>query len=193
MKTKEQILEWLNEQPWKGEFYEAVFTLREDLNLNYNKMFLCDAFSWKRTEQGFNVWEKREGDFLAWYHDEPMSWEEYCRQNPIKAGDCYISEFCSIFSIADSRDRDEDDDANTMPEYLCEAFVAYMKLIQLRNAWVKCCDAADCFYKIEAKGGAIMSSLHTLFMNGLSFPTASMANDFIDTFEDLLEVAKPLL
>lgn len=89
--------------------------------------------------------------------------------------------------------RDVDTDANVMSKELCEAFIAYMKLIQLRNAWVKSCDAADCFYKIEAKGGAIMSSLHTLFMNGLSFPTASMANDFMDTFEDLLEVAKPLL
>ena len=193
MKTKEQILKWLDEQPWKGEFYEAVFTLREDLNLNYNKMFLCDAFSWKRTEQGFNVWEKREGDFLAWYHDEPMSWEEYCDKNPITDGACYIDDSSIITPICDSRPKDVDNDVNVMSKGLCEAFLAYMKLIQLRNAWVKDCGAENFYYKIVAKDDIILKNSCDYFMYGLSFPTVSMADDFMDTFEDLLEIAKPLL
>lgn len=44
MKTKEQILKWIDEQPWKGEFYEAVFTLRTDLNLDYDDSFVLGAF-----------------------------------------------------------------------------------------------------------------------------------------------------
>ena len=195
MKTKEQILKWLDNQPWKGEFYEAVFTLRSDLNLSYDESFIFDAFWWNKTKQGMDAWIMRDMEFRQWYdsNDKPMSWEEYCEQNPIKAGDGYINEISHINIMENSHDRDKDDDINTMPEYLCKAFLAYMKLIQLRNAWVKDSENGDenlcrivwspskgfwCFY-----GG----------WNGLSFPTKAMADEFIETFKDLLEVAKPLI
>lgn len=195
MKTKEQILDWLDEQPWKGEFYEEAFLNRSRCQIFYNKDFIKGAFLWDSTKSGTSVWMKRDMGFRKWYNsnDKPLSWEEYCKQNPIKAGDSYINEISEILSLEGSRDRDEDDDVNVMPEYLCEAFLAYMKLIQLRNAWVKDCENGDenlyrivwspskgfwCFY-----GG----------WKGLSFPMQSMAEEFINTFKDLLEVAKPLI
>lgn len=195
MKTKEQILDWLDEQPWASEFYKTVFTLRVNSSLSYNESFILNAFDWAKTKSGISVWMKRDMEFRKWYNsnNKPLSWKEYCRQNSIKAGDSYINEISEILSLEGSRDRDEDDDVNVMPEYLCEAFLAYMKLIQLRNAWVKDCENGDknlyrivwspskgfwCFY-----GG----------WKGLSFPTSSMAEEFINTFKDLLEVAKPLI
>lgn len=198
MKTKEQILDWLDKQSWAREFYRAVFTLRTDLNLDYNNRFISSAFRWKLTEQGEEVWGQRDTEFRDWYNanDKPMSWAEYCAQNPINAGDCYIDETCSIdFAITSSSkvDRNADTDVNVMTKDLCEAFLDYMKLIQLRNAWVKSCDAADGFYKIVAKNNIIMAESRDHFMRGLSFPTMSMANEFIKTFKDLLEIAKPLL
>lgn len=45
MKTKEQILKWLDAQPWANEFHKAVFTLRTDLNLNYDDRFIFPDFS----------------------------------------------------------------------------------------------------------------------------------------------------
>lgn len=194
MKTKEQILKWLDRQPWANEFYKAVFMLRETLNFSYSNKFIFGAFSWEKTEQGFDVWEKRDEEFCKWYdsNDKPMSWEEYCEQNPIKEGEYFISTACGIHKHIDGR-RELETDVNVMSKDLCEAFLAYMKLIQLRNAWVEGCDAEDCFYKIVAKADVILSGLRTSFMSGLSFPTASMANEFMNTFEDLLEVAKPLL
>lgn len=197
MKTKEQILEWLDKQTWANEFHKAVFTLRTDLNLNYNNKFISSAFKWKLTEQGVEVWRQRDTEFRKWYNanDKPMSWEEYCEQNPIKEGAYYIDEICCISEAATSvtECRDVDADANVMSKALCEAFLAYMKLIQLRNVWVKNCDADDCLIKIEAKNNGIFKDSYLQFMNGLSFPTHEMAKEFISTFFDLLEIAKPLL
>ena len=195
MKTKEQILDWLDEQPWASEFYKTVFTLRVNSSLSYNESFILNAFDWAKTKSGISVWMKRDMEFRKWYNsnDKPLSWEEYCKQNPIKAGDSYIDEISAINIIEGSHNRDENGDVNVMPEYLCEAFLAYMKLIQLHNAWVKDCKNGDenlyrivwspskgfwCFY-----GG----------WNGLSFPTKAMADEFIEIFKDLLEIAKPLI
>lgn len=80
-----------------------------------------------------------------------------------------------------------------MSKDLCEAFLAYMKLIQLRNAWVKDCDKTACCFKIKSQKDEITDGACPYFENGLSFPTLTMADEFISTFKDLLEVAKPLL
>lgn len=40
MKTKKQILEWLAEQPWKGEFYEEVFLAGHGSKISYNEDFI---------------------------------------------------------------------------------------------------------------------------------------------------------
>ena len=192
MKSKEQILDWLGEQPWASEFYKTVFTLRVNSNLSYNESFISTAFEWDKTEQGQDIWQKRDKEFRKWYNsnDKPISWKEYCQQNPIKAGDSYIDEISDINYISYSRDRNEDDDVNTMPEYLCKAFLAYMKLIQLRNAWVKDSDENLCRIVWSPRKG------FWCFYggwNGLSFPTTAMADEFINTFKDLLEIAKPLI
>lgn len=192
MKTKEQILDWLGKQPWANEFYKTAFLRR--VNLYNDDRFISCAFIWEGTEQGKDVWEKRDEEFRKWYDDDkPKSWEEYCKQNPIKEDDYYISESCTIKKCEAGVTRIPQFDANAMSRDLCKAFLAYMKLIQLRNAWTKDHVDEDYHYKIEANDGAISSSSCACFMSGLSFPTPEMANEFIKTFKDLLEVAKPLL
>lgn len=195
MKTKEQILKWLNEQPWKNEFYEEAFFDR-GFSIIYDEYFICGAFDWSATKSGAGIWKQRDIVFRQWYNsnDKPMSWQEYCKQNPIKAGDGYIDEISYINFIENSRQRDEDDDVNKMPKNLCEAFIAYMKLIQLRNAWVKDCGNGDKdgYLKIVYTEGRGFYYVY-LGNTGLSFPTSSMAEEFINTFKDLLEVAKPLI
>lgn len=195
MKTKEQILEWLDKQPWKGEFYESYFLSQEN-TISYDKDFLFNAFNWSYAKPSGTVWAKRNADFIKWYEnsDKPMSWEEYCKQNPITDGACYIDDSSIITPIFDSHPKDVDNDINVMTKELCEAFLAYMKLIQLRNAWVKDCENGDNeeYLKIvytEARG------FHTVYLGktGLSFPKLSMAYEFINTFKDFLEIAKPLI
>lgn len=196
MKTKEQILKWLDKQPWKGEFYEAAFTLRPDLNLSYNDLFISEAFLWDKTKQGQNVWAEREHEFSEWYdsNDKPMSWEEYCKQNPITDGACYIDDSSIITPIFDSHHKDVDNDINVMTKELCKAFLAYMKLIQLRNAWVKDCENGDKDGYLKIVYTAERGFYYVyLGKTGLSFPTSSMAEEFINTFKDLLEEAKTLI
>ncbi len=193
MKTKEQILEWLGKQPWKGEFYEEVFLTGCKYQISYDEYFIKGAFCWGSTESDINAWGQRHKDFLKWYNDSgrPTTWEEYCRQNPIKKGECYIDTLCLIFNVT-PRERDKNDDINVMSKDLCEAFLAYMKLIQLRNAWVTGIeDNRNC--KILVVDDEICVPSLPLCSAGLSFPTDKMANEFKDTFRDLLETAKPLL
>lgn len=195
MKTKEQILEWLDKQPWKGEFYEEVFLNGSKYQIFYNEDFINGAFCWDVTKSGKTVWGLRNKEYLKWYNEagRPTTWEEYCEQNPIKEGECRINKY-SQCSELDSDVRFANSDANVMSEDLCKAFIAYMKLIQLRNAWVKDNenDDEDEYLKIvyTAERGFYVVRLGK---TGLSFPTSDMAADFINTFKDLLEEAKPLI
>ena len=190
MKTKEQILEWLDKQPWKNEFYENHFKHKIGDRICFNENFIRSAFDWPI---GGDVWLERENEYLKWYNsnDNPMSWEEYCEQNPPTTGnDWYISDSCNLNTrLCDSKRK-----PNVMSKELCEAFVAYMKLIQLRNAWVKNNKESDFErYRIcVANGDLIIKSLY-YETTGLSFLSQDMAQEFLDTFKDLLETAKPLL
>ena len=77
MKTKEQILEWLDKQPWKNEFYENVVKYGNG-NPIYNEYLISSSFIYKDTPQGQSIWEKRNEEYQKWYNsnDKPMSWEE---------------------------------------------------------------------------------------------------------------------
>ena len=81
MKTKEQILAWLDEQPWKDEFYKAIFLYGNPKRV-YNVNFLISAFHWGETIQGETIWSKRNKEYQKWYNststDKPHSWEELC-------------------------------------------------------------------------------------------------------------------
>ena len=191
MKTKEQILEWLDKQPWKNEFYEEFF--KDDSKIIcYNENFIRYAFDWHNLSHRELTWKPRDEEYRKWYNsnDKPMSWKEYCEQNPITANDYFINKNCDIFRCDTKARRDFEIDANVMPRNLCEAFVAYMKLIQLRNAWV---GDAKTHYKITIAYGNLFISDVLDFSTGLSFPTQEMAYEFLNAFKNLLETAKPLL
>ena len=195
MKTKEQILEWLDKQPWKSEFYEEVFLSEYKCHIFYDEDFITSALCWDNTKSGRNVWVMRHENYLQWYNKDgrPNTWEEYCKQNPIKEGEYFIAANCAILDLK-HEPRDVNSDVNVMSKDLCEAFIAYMKLIQLRNAWVKDCENSDKNeYRKIVYTEKLGSFVVRLGKTGLSFPTSCMAEEFINTFKDLLEVAKPLI
>ena len=194
MKTKEQILGWLDKQPWKNEFYENSF--KQGLkHTSYDGDFIITAFDYELTAQGNEVWGRRSAEYANWYNsnDRPMSWEEYCEQNPITEDEYVIDNNHGVFPLRMKSTRSAVSDITVMSKELCEAFIAYMKLIQLRNAWVRDCDYMNMYHKVVVCNDApYVKSVHHS-VNGLSFPYAMLANEFINTFRDLLEVAKPLL
>lgn len=196
MKTKQEILEWLDRQTWKWEFYEAAVLSNRACKISYNTNLLILAFDWSITKQGSNVWKRRNEEYLKWYNakDKPMSWEEYCRQTPIPKDNYYISSNSKVLSGIKERYRDADSDVSVMPKEHCEAFLAYMKLFQLRNAWVKDenLEELPTVYKILYQDGEFdIFRGHT--STGLSFVSEEDAKEFAETFRELLNIAKPLL
>lgn len=194
MKTKEEILAWLDKQPWKYEFYEAMFHHEKPKRV-YNESFLIYAFLWGATVQGEDIWSKRNKEYQKWYNSnsKPMSWEEYCKQSPIKEDDWFISGACELLKCNGKRERGTTADINIMSKELCEAFLAYMKLIQLRNAWVNTYDDANVYYRIMSVNDQITILSFDYYIKGLSFPTRRIADEFAETFRELLNIAKPLL
>ena len=194
MKTKEQILAWLDKQPWKDEFYKAIFLYGNPKRV-YNVNFLISVFNWGETIQGETIWSKRNKEYQKWYNSDskPTSWKEYCEQHHVQETDWFIADNCRIIPLGRKRVRNPYTDINVMPKDLCEAFLAYMKLFQLRYAWVKDCDDVNMNYRIIASNCKINIMYCCVPKMGLSFPTQEMAADFQDIFKDLLEVAKPVL
>lgn len=195
MKTEKQIIEWLNEQPWRYAFYEAVFFLG-NYQMYYDEDFLRDAFDWDKTSQGRNVWEGRDEEYQKWYNSnsKPMSWEEYCKRSPLTGEEWLISVNCEVLKYNLKAERNVRTDINAMSQELCEAFLAYMKLIQLRNAWVKdeYLDDLSSTYKILYQDDMFdVFKGHTA--TGLSFQNKEEAKEFMETFGNLLKTAKPLL
>lgn len=195
MKSKEQILEWLDKQPWKGEFYEAAF-LCENPKITYNESFIQCAFYWSDTPQECAVWNIRDKEYQKWYNSDskPTSWKEYCEQHHVQETDCFIADNCRIIPLVRKCVRNPYTDINVMPQEHCEAFLAYMKLMQLRNAWVKNenLEELPTTYKILYQDGEFdIFRGHT--STGLSFVSKEDAKEFAETFRELLNIAKPLL
>ena len=77
---------------------------------------------------------------------------------------------------------------------LAEAFLAMMQLMSLRQAWIG--DWTPGWNKSNWCLAAMKSIYAASFPTSahpLSFPTEEMAYDFMYTFKDLLEIAKPLI
>ena len=127
---------------------------------------------------------------------KPRSWEEYC--NNFSGELFYFSNRNSIESVVTS-----DGMSYTAKDYLpskelAEAFLAMMQLMSLRQAWIGDwkpdwkINATDIWCVIFKEGKLKVDLFCTISM-ALSFPTKEMAEDFMNCFKDLLEIAKPLI
>ena len=107
---------------------------------------------------------------------KPLSWEEYCN-NSGKA----------IYTYDEFSSREES-----------MAFIAFGKLIQLRDAWIE--DWKPDWNDSNKHKWCIINDIDNLVIGLygntsrlLSFPTKKMANDFLETFRNLIEQAKIFL
>lgn len=128
---------------------------------------------------------------------KPRSWEEYChtrldsketRFGFAIGGDCgiYPADWDDSLSCSAWR--------NVLPtKELAEAFIAMMQLMSLRQAWIEGWNSNLLGYAImlDVKRDIMVS--HDIYHRVLTFPDRNMAVDFMNTFKDLLETAKPLL
>ena len=129
---------------------------------------------------------------------KPRSWEEYCKN--FKGQYYYIQD--NIDNIATSFTINGYGLVSAYKNYipskeLAEAFIAMMQLMSLRQEWIsewkpdwknpdikKWC----IIFEWELKVSYFYSN-----SRALSFPTEEIAEDFMNCFRDLLEIAKPLL
>lgn len=132
----------------------------------------------------------------------PKTWEEFCKQNEIKKGECLINDYSCIKEISVD-ERHEVIDKNVLPnKQAAEAHLALMQLHQLRDCyrqgWKP--DWGDGSYKYGIKWGIIDGKIkltiaqhHTYDSDFLLFPTWDLVDEFLTNFRDLIEKAGDLI
>lgn len=129
----------------------------------------------------------------------PKTWKEFCKRNPLRDEERYITSRSGIEKTYDKEERNEIYDKNICTsEQEAKSFLALMQLRQLRREYTKdyepnWMDKPDPKYAISVSSNKL--SVCTLYnkSRNLSFPTHELANQFLNNFKDLLEIAKPLL
>ena len=143
--------------------------------------------------------------------NKPRSWEEYCENH--KGGYAFISSCtCNVIEInyppGELLKLNPEISKHLLPsKELAEAFLAMMQIMSLRHNWIHkwsidngmiddwkpdwntsqykyCITILDNEYTVD-------EFIH--YHQTLSFPTRELAENFMNTFKDLLEIAKPLV
>lgn len=130
-------------------------------------------------------------------HSVPRSWEEHAKT--ITDG-YYINVEGDIRAIRYCHKTETSDKVrNVIPSVgLAEAFRAMMQLMSLRQAWIKNWspqwdDENTNKFCIVFEKDKYEIYTNICISRPLSFPSMEMARDFLDTFHDLLDLAKDLL
>jgi hypothetical protein len=132
----------------------------------------------------------------------PKTWEEFCERYPFKAQEAFINSASKPIPIGDYIDRKyriPDSDRNfCTSRQEAEAFLALMQLRQLRKVYVKDWEpdwTRKTFFNwcINFENNKLRVYPWSEISHPLSFPTAKIAEQFLNNFKDLLEIAKPLL
>ena len=123
------------------------------------------------------------------------SWKEYCEK--MKGKNSYFynnanrrivnSHFVSEPVLSEFEDMED-----------VETLEAFSKLLRLRKDWVgewkpDWTNEDQTKFTIISAKNKIDDSISDFINSSMSFPTKEMRNEFIVTFKDLLEIAKPLL
>lgn len=147
------------------------------------------------------VWKDSKVVFEDIESQLPKTWEEFCKNYPVKKDECFIN-YSSLISEPDYTDRGKYSDRNMLPsKRAAEQHLALMQLHQLRDCyrqgWIP--DWKDDSYKysivytIYNKIGkySIGWCCNTPYF--LSFPTQKLAEEFLTNFYKLVEQAGDLI
>lgn len=120
------------------------------------------------------------------------TWEEFCKNNPIKEGEVTITTWSTISKLNPNRKRISTmDKCALLNSSAAEAHLALMQLHQLRDCYRGNVDPCECQYAIvRGLSGLIVVKDINAF---LFFPTKKMAEEFLTNFKDLIEQAGDLI
>lgn len=121
------------------------------------------------------------------------SWEEYCEKMKGKK-----SYYLGVWKICDSHFEGEPILSEFEDKEDVEALVAFCKLRKMRKQWIgewepDWTNEKQDKYAVYAKLNELTYGVRNIVSAPLSFPTYQMSIEFLDTFKDILEIAKPLL
>ena len=129
----------------------------------------------------------------------PKSWEEFCKNYPIR-GEVFYIDIASDIQVLPSCATDFRDvvaDRNICPsKKSAEAHLAMMQLEQLRNCWWddwKPIWGISQKWSIRLFNGIPSLGITTNISKFLTFPTREMAEEFLKCFRDLIEKAGDLI
>ena len=131
----------------------------------------------------------------------PRTWEEFCETHPRVVGEWYLSGSSQVYRLrtSDGLARDPDSDKNILPSReLAEAVLALCQLIQLRDCYndgwkPNWYDNKDYKYCIDFFQDKIHATYFCAEQKVLAFRTEELRDKFLVNFQDLIEIAKPLL
>lgn len=129
----------------------------------------------------------------------PKTWEEFCEQNEVKNGECFIHTSCYIIDIQINKtnERHKNYDRNLLPNNkAAKQHLALMQLHQLRDCyrqgWIPTLNKTS-FGIIRRVEGDLEVEKFIFSSKFLSFQTGKMAKDFLNNFRDLIEQAGDLI
>ena len=126
----------------------------------------------------------------------PNTWEEFCKNYPIKSGEFLIDSLSQILAPG-FRDREINVDQNVLPNYkAADAHLAYMQLHQLRNCyrqgWEPEVDKWS-FAIIRSVDGRLDVDRFMYSSRFLAFQSQEIAEKFLHNFRDYIKRADDLI
>ena len=142
------------------------------------------------------VWKDGKVVFEDIEPELPNTWEEFCKNYPIKSGEFLIDSLSQILAPG-FRDREINVDQNVLPNYkAAEAHLAYMQLHQLRNCyrqgWEPEVDKVS-FAIIRSVDGRLDVDRFMYSSRFLSFQSQEIAEKFLHNFRDYIKRADDLI
>ena len=142
------------------------------------------------------VWKDGKVVFEDIEPELPNTWEEFCKNYPIKSGEFLIDSLSQILAPG-FRDREINVDQNVLPNYkAAEAHLAYMQLHQLRNCyrqgWEPEVDKVS-FAIIRSVDGRLDVDRFMYSSRFLAFQSQEIAEKFLHNFRDYIQRAGDLI
>lgn len=140
----------------------------------------------------------KEGNIYKICRVIPKTWEEFCNRTPIRQE--YFIGYDSKINLRENKGRTSCGDRNLhASEVEAEATLALIQLIRLRKAWVGEWDpertGTSIYYIQSTVDGRLTISFVSRYMyrHTLTFPSESIAKQFMECFRDLLNKAERFL
>ena len=142
------------------------------------------------------IWKDNNIVFEDIKHQLPKTWEEFCEQNSVKNGECYIDVQGDILKSG-WKNRDMYEDKNVLPnQKAAEQHLAFMQLHQLRDCyrqgWIPS-EYKALFGIIRRIDGCLYVNKFMYASRFLSFPNKEIAEEFLNNFYNLIEQAGDLI